>query len=112
MEGSTGSAAGSSEGARRDAAKLISTALKNGTIQKTLDQMEWEMRQTGRGYDATIDHITTRMGGTAAPPALIPLPGAAPAIVAPPGMMRVVGPNGETGSMPSAGALPPGWRKQ
>lgn len=69
MEGSTGSAAGSSEGARRDAAKLISTALKAGTIDKTLDQMQWEMRQTREGYRATIDHITTRMGGTPSTPA-------------------------------------------
>lgn len=68
MEGSTGSAAGSSEGARRDAAKLISTALKKGTIDKTLDQMQWEMRQTREGYRATIDHITERMGGAPAAP--------------------------------------------
>jgi hypothetical protein len=31
---------------------------------------------------------------------------------APAGMVRVVGPNGEKGSMPSASALPPGWRKE
>jgi len=76
MEGSTGSAAGSSEGARRDAAKLISTALKNDTIQKTLDQMQWEMRQTRIGYDVVKEHITTRMGGA---------PAAAPAAAAPSG---------------------------
>jgi hypothetical protein len=41
-------------------------------------------------------------------------PYAAPAatVAAPSGMMRVVGPNGETGSMPSGNALPPGWKKQ
>lgn len=101
MEGSTGSAAGSSDAARKDAARLIGTALNNGTIDKTLDQMKWEMQQTRRGYDVVTDSITRRMGG---PPAA---PAAAPA-----GMMRVIGPNGETGSMPIGNALPPGWRKQ
>jgi len=72
MEGSTGSAAGSSEGARKDAAKLIATALNKGTIEKTLDQMQWEMRQTRAGYDTTIAHITDRMGG--APHAADPPP--------------------------------------
>jgi hypothetical protein len=37
---------------------------------------------------------------------------ATPAAAAPAGMMRVVGPNGETGSMPVGNALPPGWKKQ
>lgn len=77
MEGSTGSAAGSSEGARKDAARLISIGLNNGTIQKTIAQMQWEMRQTIQGYDVTIEHITERMGGTAQPAA----PAAAPRIV-------------------------------
>lgn len=83
MEGSTGSAAGSSEGARRDAAKLISTALKKGTIEKTLDQMQWEMRQTREGYRATIDHITTRMGGApAAAPTAAPAAAPSPTLAA------------------------------
>ncbi len=63
MEGSTGSSAGSSEGARRDAAKLISTGLNNGTIEKTIAQMQWEMQQTVLGYDIVKQHISERMVG-------------------------------------------------
>lgn len=77
MEGSTGSSAGSSESARRDAAKLISTGLNNGTIQKTLQQMQWEMRQTLLGYDTVIGHINERLGGSA--------PGQTNTVVPPPG---------------------------
>jgi hypothetical protein len=67
MEGSQGSAAGSSDTARREAAKLISTALKDGTIDKTLTQMQWEMAQTRRGYDVVIERITQNMNGGATP---------------------------------------------
>lgn len=68
MEGATGSSAGSSVSARQDATKLISKALKDDTIDKTLNQMQWEMRQTREGYRATIDHISERMGGAPASP--------------------------------------------
>lgn len=71
MEGSTGSAAGSSEGARAGAAKLISAGLNKGTLSQTLDLMRKEMRLTINGYGATIDHITQRMGG-ASPSAVAP----------------------------------------
>lgn len=75
MEGSTGSAAGSSDAARKDAARLIGTALNNGTIDKTLDQMKWEMQQTRRGYDVVVDGITRRMGGAPAKPPATPAAG-------------------------------------
>lgn len=63
MEGSTGSAAGSSESARAAATKLISAGLSQGTLSQTLDLMRREMRLTIQGYDATISHIEDRMGG-------------------------------------------------
>lgn len=68
MEGSTGSAAGSSESSRRDAAKLISAALSKGTLAATVDQMKREMRMTIDGYRTVSDDITERMGGTRATP--------------------------------------------
>jgi hypothetical protein len=63
MEGSTGSAAGSSDAARRAAAELISPALGKGTLAATIDLMQKEMRYTQDGYAHTITHITERMGG-------------------------------------------------
>jgi hypothetical protein len=80
MEGSTGSVAGSSDAARKDAARLISTALNNGTIDKTLDQMKWEMQQTRRGYDVVVDGIQRRMGG--APATTTPPPAPPPTLTA------------------------------
>jgi hypothetical protein len=78
MEGSTGSAAGATVEARRAAAELISPALNDGTLKKTLDLMRREMRLTIEGYDATKAHITERMGGapSAAPVVTTPAPGA------------------------------------
>jgi hypothetical protein len=69
LEGSTGSAAGSSDAARRAADRLISAKLNKGTLSATLELMKREMSLTLQGYGATIQHITTRMGGapTAAP---------------------------------------------
>lgn len=64
MEGSTGSAAGSSDSARQAAQRLISAKLNNDTLQATLALMQREMQLTISGYDATIGHITERMGGT------------------------------------------------
>lgn len=63
MGGSTGSAAAATDSARRTAHDLIRVGLTKGQISSTIKQMQWEMRQTLLGYDATIDHITTRMGG-------------------------------------------------
>ncbi len=76
MEGSTGSAAGSSESARAAAAKLVSAGLSKGTLAQTLELMRKEMRLTIDGYGATIDHISNRMGG--APPAAPADPTTAP----------------------------------
>lgn len=67
MEGSTGSAAGSTDAARKAAERLISARLNKGTLRDTLALMKREMRLTIQGYDATIAHITERMGGP--PPA-------------------------------------------
>lgn len=66
IEGSTGSAAGSSDAARRAAASLISKALSKGTLAATVDQMNREMGMTRTGYRTTIDDITSRMGGMGA----------------------------------------------
>lgn len=63
MAGATGSAGATSDAATRKAEGLISASLNKGTLQATLDQMKWEMNQTRKGYDATIAHITDRMGG-------------------------------------------------
>lgn len=63
MEGSSGSAAGSTDSARAAAARLISAGLSKGTLAQTIDLMKREMRLTIQGYDATKAHITERMGG-------------------------------------------------
>ncbi len=63
IEGSTGSAAGSSDSSRRAAGRLINPSFNKGTMADVLNLMRREMRLTVQGYDATIDHITTRMGG-------------------------------------------------
>lgn len=77
MEGSTGSASGSSDSARAAASKLISAKLSKGTLSATIELMKREMALTIQGYDAAIDSITERMGGTppaapAAPPSSAP----------------------------------------
>lgn len=63
MEGSTGSASGSTESARAAAKQLVSASLNKNTLAQTIDLMRREMRLTVRGYDATIAHINERMGG-------------------------------------------------
>lgn len=65
MSGATGSAAAASDSARKTAHDLIRVGLTKGQISSTIKQMQWEMRQTLLGYDATIGHITERMGGAA-----------------------------------------------
>lgn len=66
MEGSTGSAAASSDSSRRAAERLINPAMNKGTITGVLDLMKREMDLTQQGYNTTIDHITSRMGGNPA----------------------------------------------
>ncbi len=65
MEGSTGAVAASSDAARKAANSLVAAKLSDGTLNDTLTLMEKEMRYSVQGYDATIQHITERMGGTA-----------------------------------------------
>lgn len=67
MSGATASVAGAGEGSTRKAEGLISAAMKDGTLQKTIDQMKWEMDQTNKGYGATIEHISDRLGSGQTP---------------------------------------------
>lgn len=69
VEGSTGSAAGSSDSARRMTERLLNPKMNKGTVADVVKLMKWEMSQTIQGYDATIDHITSRMGGSNLAPA-------------------------------------------
>lgn len=86
MEGATGSAAGSSDAARKAAERLISAGLTKGQMKDTLALMKKEMALTIQGYDATIGHITSRLGDQ--PAAAAP---AAPAQAAPPAKSGTVG---------------------
>jgi hypothetical protein len=74
IEGSAGSAAGSSDSARLAAATLVSKALSKGTLNATVDQMNKEMAMTRNGYNTTIQDITERMGGGTATPTAAPKP--------------------------------------
>ncbi len=76
IEGSTASVAGASESARKASGKLVSASMNPKTLDDVLTLMQKEMDLTLGGYGATIDHITTRMGGT---PAAQPAPSNAPA---------------------------------
>lgn len=69
IEGSTGSAAGSSDSSRKASSRLINTSFNKGTMADVLNLMRREMRLTVQGYDATKAHITERMGGQAPPAA-------------------------------------------
>lgn len=102
IEGSTGSAAGSSDSARRAATDLIRVGLTKGQIRKTVDQMQWEMRQTILGYDATISHITERMGG-ATPAQQQPAPAQ--------GVIYAKDPQGNIHQAAAGTALPAGWQQ-
>jgi len=57
MSGSTGSAAASTDAARREASSLISTALTQGTLEKTLGLLQKEMDTTIQGYNDQIQSI-------------------------------------------------------
>jgi len=61
MAGSTGSAAGSSDSARQEAASLISTALTNGQLSDTLGLLQKEMDTTIQGYDTQIKETSGSM---------------------------------------------------
>jgi hypothetical protein len=98
IEGSTGSAAGSSDAARKAAERLLSTKLSDNTMQSTLDLMQREMKLTLGGYDATIGHITDRMGGT---PTAQPAPAAAAAPASGSGMVSMVAPDGRQLMVPA-----------
>jgi hypothetical protein len=94
VEGSSGSVSGSSEGARTAAAKLVNAAMSKGTLSDVLGLMKKEMGLTIQGYDATIDHISGRLGGQApAPPPQAAAPAAAPAPAAG-GQIVVTAPDG------------------
>ncbi len=67
MEGSTGSVAGSSQSARKASADLIKATMSPATLPKVIDLLKQEMRLTMNGWDATIGHITERMGGAPLP---------------------------------------------
>jgi hypothetical protein len=90
MEGSTGSAAGSSDSARKATARLVSASQGKKSLEDTLNLMRREMRLTIGGYDATISHITERMGGN--PAAAAPAVPARPQLAA--GVTHVVEQNG------------------
>lgn len=83
MEGSTGSVAASSEGARRASERLVKAGLGHDTLVKTIDLMRKEMRFTIQGYDVVREHIMSRLGDSGA------TPGATPAATAPAGPPRI-----------------------
>ena len=65
MSGSTGSAAASTDAARREASSLISTALTQGTLEKTLGLLQKEMDTTIQGYnDQTISSTRRKTSRT------------------------------------------------
>lgn len=65
IEGSTGSAAGSSDAARRATEKLINAGMGQGTMSSVLDLMEQEMRLTRQGYDVAKQHRMDNLSGGA-----------------------------------------------
>jgi hypothetical protein len=90
IEGATGSAAGSSEGARKASNRLVEAAMSKGTMTDVLRLMQREMRATNAGFDAVIANITERMGGAPAP-AATPAPAAAPPPPLTPGLRWLEG---------------------
>jgi hypothetical protein len=74
IEGATGSAAGSSDSARKASNRLVEAAMSKGTMTDVLRLMQREMRATNAGFDAVIADITERMGGTSAPSTQSPPP--------------------------------------
>lgn len=89
---------------------LAGKSLKGEWDEKVLHDMV-----TLAHKNVTIRSHSMKNTGVAGASATNPYGAQPPAAAAPPapaGMVRVVGPNGETGSMPSGSALPPGWKKQ
>lgn len=79
----------------------------NATLKQTVAVvrlLKQDMANRTAGLDDQIATIKGRLGSTTTA-----APAAAPAAA---GRMRVVGPNGETGSVPAGSALPAGWKKQ
>lgn len=110
VEGSTGSAAGSSDSARLAAQKMLSGKMGDGTLNGALDLMSREMALTRQGYDFTIDKITQRMGGQVPDQTQTTAPVTAPAgPPAKPGIIRARDPQGNIHEAPAGTALPPGW---
>lgn len=69
IEGATGSAAGSSDSARKASAQLVNAAMNPRQLKSVLGLMQREMSLTIQGYDATRAAITERMGGGPQTPA-------------------------------------------
>jgi hypothetical protein len=99
IEGSTGSVAGSSEGARNAASRLVNAAMSKGTLSDVLTLMQKEMRYTLQGYDATLEHINERLGSGPVPAATdTAVPVARPNT----GTVKMQAPNGQTRDVPAA----------
>ncbi|MCX6539154.1 MAG: hypothetical protein NT151_09520 [Acidobacteria bacterium] len=100
MEGSTGAVAASSDSARKAAEDLVKATMNPTTLASVVGLMKREMRLTIDGYGATIDHITTRMGG--APPQAAPPPATASASPAGgDGTVKMKAPNGQISDVPA-----------
>jgi hypothetical protein len=90
---------------------LAQKALSTDWDQKVLTDMTALARKNVQTRKHSINN--TGVAGASAENPYAPPPAApASAPAAPAGMVRVKGPNGETGSMPAGSALPPGWLKQ
>lgn len=110
MEGSTGSAAASSDSARRAAERLISATQGKGSLADTIALMKREMKLTIDGYGASIGHITERMGGAPSTPAAPATP-VSPA-TAPPkddGYIYALNDSGKVQRAKAGTKLPSGW---
>lgn len=69
IEGSTASVAGASDTSRAVAGKLVNASMNPKTLDDVLRLMQREMDLTIAGYDASINHITEKMGGIPQTPA-------------------------------------------
>lgn len=107
MEGSTSSASGSTEGARKTASSLINTAMPKGTLKDVLTLMRREMDLTVQGWNVTKDKIQSRMVGHGDGPALEPPRAGGPGPVDAP-KIHVKLANGQTGYMSASEPLPAG----
>lgn len=110
MEGSTGSAAGSSDSARRASERLISATQGKGSLTDTIALMKREMKLTIDGYGASIGHITERMGGAPSTPAAPATP-VSPATTPPKddGYIYALNDSGKVQRAKAGTKLPSGW---